>query len=234
MRRVGDQRSVQSRTLPVLLAVAVQACHHRDVAVNEPRAASNETHDDARASTSVAEAPVAEAPVAEAPITEAPIAEAPITEAPIAKTTDAEPPTSAPIVAAPTEPSSLLRLPGATVQASMISADGLRLGELACQVESMPLFGTLAIVASLAKHDRALDRCAVRGDATIATWTFAGGRTSDVEVSGAASAKVDACVRGVLKKIAAPFDARCSAVFLVGADTGADAGLARLQRAASE
>lgn len=134
--------------------------------------------------------------------------------------------------AAPVAAASLLAMPDANITTSDVTADGLRIAELACTVEQAPLMGTLVIIGSLAKQDRALDRCASKGDAVIVEWSFAKGRARDVVAHDAASKKVDACIAGVFRKLAGPFDARCSAVLLVGDDAGAEQGLARLRATA--
>lgn len=171
--------------------------------------------------------PAASEPAAVEPAVSEPAASEPVAVEPAAvEAAPVEAPASEPSVAAPRP---LVELPDATITMGEVSADGLRVAELACVVDSMPMFGALVIVASLAKQDRALDRCAPRGDAAIASWSFAKGHAKDVVVTGGGSPKIDACLTAALRKAAGPFDARCSAVLLVGAEAGADAALQRLR-----
>jgi hypothetical protein len=202
-----------------IAVLAFVGCRH-DAATAEPEVVTPRF----AATEPAASEPAATEPAATEPAVAEPAASEPAPVEPVAP----EAPAVEPPVAAPRP---LVELPGATITMGEVSADGLRVAELACVVDSMPMFGALVIVASLAKQDRALDRCAPRGDAAIASWTFAKGRAKDVVVTGGGSPKIDACLTAALRKAAGPFDARCSAVLLVGAEAGADAGLQRLRAA---
>ncbi len=107
------------------------------------------------------------------------------------------------------------RVADANVTVDSIAADGLELRELECAVDSMPMLGTLAIVGSLAKQKRAIDRCAPRGQAFEVTWTFTSGKVADAKVSGG-TASANACIAKAMSRAAAPLDGRCGAVLLAG------------------
>lgn len=201
-----------------LAVLAFVGCRH-DTGTAEPEVVTPRF----AATEPAASEPAVAEPAAPEPAAPEPAAVEPV---PVAEPVEA-PPEVPPAVG----PRPLVDLPGATITMGEVSADGLRVAELACVVDSMPMFGALVIVASLAKQDRALDRCAPRGDAAIASWSFANGRAKDVVVTGGGSPKIDACLTAALRKAAGPFDARCSAVLLVGAAAGADAGLQRLRAA---
>lgn len=127
---------------------------------------------------------------------------------------------------------SLVAVPGANVTVQEVEADGQRLAELACQADRLPLFGTLAVVASIAEQRKALSRCAPDGGAVALTWTFRGGKTREVEVEHASSARAGSCAAKVMQKVVAPFEARCGAVVLLGDPAGADRSLAELRAGA--
>ncbi|HET6584175.1 MAG TPA: hypothetical protein VFG69_12020 [Nannocystaceae bacterium] len=114
---------------------------------------------------------------------------------------------------APKKAASLV--PNANVNVESLAADGLELRELACAMESMPLFGTIAIAASLAKQKRAIDRCAPKGQAFAVTWTFIGGKVKDVAAVGGSDA-ANKCVAKAVARSAAPLEGRCGAVILAG------------------
>ncbi|MCA9707708.1 MAG: hypothetical protein KDK70_17795 [Myxococcales bacterium] len=134
--------------------------------------------------------------------------------------------------AGPLARASLVTVPDANISIHGVEADGQRLDELACQASNLPLFGSLAVVASIAEQKRALDRCAPGGGAVAVTWTFRGGKARDVTVEHASSSRTGACVAKAMQKVVAPFEARCGAVVLLGDPTGADRALAELRAAA--
>ena len=116
----------------------------------------------------------------------------------------------------PTAPTKAALVADANLNVESIAADGLELRELACAVEGgMPLFGTLAIVATLAKQKKAIDRCAPQGQAFTVTWTFAGGKVKQPVASGG-TAKANKCIATAFARAAAPIEGRCGAVVLAG------------------
>ena len=115
---------------------------------------------------------------------------------------------------APEKPAPLVA--DANLMVESIAADGLELRELACAVDGgMPLFGTLAIVATLAKQKRAIDRCAPKGQAFAVTWTFAGGKVKQPVARGGTPA-ANKCIASAVGRAAAPIEGRCGAVILAG------------------
>ena len=227
--------TIRPWTCLLLSSFVLGACRHDTASASPDEPARDEG--DAGLSVGSVEPPTSAAADSAALPTEKP---------PVSATAPAQQPTATPAstaAATPTvstvaakpepapEPRSLLDLPEASVTIGEVTADGLRVGEMACVV-SRPLLGSLAIVASLSKQDRALDRCAARGDVVIARWTVENGRPRDVTVSGGSSAKVNACVAAAMRKVSGSLDAQCQAVLLIGAPEGADAARARLIAAA--
>ncbi len=143
-------------------------------------------------------------------------------EALAAEASAAEPAESAP-------PSTVPALvPDANLSIESVEADGQRLRGLACRADRLPLFGSLAVVASIAEQKRALDRCAPEGAAVALTWESREGKARGIEVRGASPSKAGSCVAKVMRKTVAPFNARCGAVVLVGEPDGADRALETL------
>ncbi len=115
------------------------------------------------------------------------------------------------------------RVPGANLRVGSMEADGLKVQDFQCRVDGGgALFGTLAVVAVLAKRKKALDKCAPKGDAPDVSWAFQGGKTVDVEVRNV-DAKVAGCVAKAMAKVAAPLEGQCAAVILIGDRAGAEA-----------
>lgn len=146
-----------------------------------------------------------------------------------------EPSTESTAPAEPSEPTTpqataaLFSVPDANITIDGVSADGQRLDRLECRADDLPVFGSLAVVASIAEAKPALDRCAPKGGAVALTWSFRAGKARDIEVSRASSPAVGRCVAKAMRSVVAPFTARCGATVLVGDDTGADGALAALK-----
>lgn len=116
-------------------------------------------------------------------------------------------------------------VPDANLRVGSIAADGLELRDVACAVDDgPPMLGALVVVASLAKQHRAIDKCAPKGQAFAATWTFTRGKVKQPVVTGG-SASANACVARAIAKAIAPFEARCGAFVLAGKPEAAAATL---------
>src|SRR5262245_53549687 len=97
-----------------------------------------------------------------------------------------------------------------------LSSNGMEVRNLSCKLESGGLFGSMLIVAELAKHKAAFDKCAPAGAAFATSFTWRDGKTSDVKVSASSDAKANACVVATLKKTKAAVVGTCEAVVLTG------------------
>ncbi len=201
---------------------------------DEPEPAEPDVVDqEPTASPDVSEADPADAPspAAEAAPDSVPAAETASAAESAKAESETAPPDAAPPSADP-EPARFVLVPGANVSIESVEADGQRFVDLACQADSLPLLGSLAVVASIAEHKRALDRCAPKGGAVAVTWTFRKGKARDLKVHHASSERVGACVAKTMRKVVAPFGAQCGTVVLVGDTVGADEALAQLRSAA--
>jgi len=106
--------------------------------------------------------------------------------------------------------------PATSIGASSMTVDGLTVSDLSCDLQGGGFLGTMTIIGGLAERKKALDRCAPGGDTPTVTWTMKGGKTTTVEVEGAASAKVAKCVKKAMKKMRAAIDGRCSGIIHLG------------------
>lgn len=104
-----------------------------------------------------------------------------------------------------------------------LSSNGMEVRDLKCKLEKGGLFGSMLIVAELAKHKAALDKCAPGGAAFAVSFTWRDGKTSDVKVSASSDAKANACVIATLKKTKAAVVGTCESVVLTGAKDKAGA-----------
>ncbi len=126
----------------------------------------------------------------------------------------------------------LVAIPDANISVGAAETSGLRLQELACRADNRPLFGSMALLASIGEQKRAIDRCAPKGGAVVLAWSFRDGKARDVEVQRASSKRTGECVAKAMRKVQAPFAARCAVVVLAGDAEGADEALAELRAAA--
>lgn len=119
-------------------------------------------------------------------------------------------------------------LAGMKLNVDSLSADGQEVRQLSCEMEEGGLMATLTIVGTLAKQKAALDRCAPNGAAFATKFTWKGRATSDVKVTGPATAQQNSCVAKVLAQITPPTQGTCSVIVLVGNTKGAQAAAAAL------
>jgi hypothetical protein len=112
-----------------------------------------------------------------------------------------------------------------------LSSNGMEVRNLNCKLESGGLFGSMLIVAELAKHKAAFDKCAPGGAAFATSFTWRDGKTSDVKISASSDAKAEACVAATLKKTKAAVVGRCEAVVLAGNKAKAEAAADELTKA---
>ncbi|PRQ01242.1 hypothetical protein ENSA7_58470 [Enhygromyxa salina] len=83
------------------------------------------------------------------------------------------------------------------------------------------LFGSMALVATLADKKKAFDKCAPKGAAPIVRWDFEGSKTTVLDVDDP-SEQVAACVEKIMNKVPPTMKAQCRAMLLVGDKSGAE------------
>jgi hypothetical protein len=101
-----------------------------------------------------------------------------------------------------------------------LSADGLEMKKLACELDGGGFFGGIVVVGMVAKQKPAIDACAPAGASFAIDLDFRGGRTTARVASGGTPAQ-RACVQRALGRVAATLTGHCSAVLLAGAKTAA-------------
>lgn len=112
-----------------------------------------------------------------------------------------------------------------------LSSNGMEVRNLKCKLESGGLFGSMLIVAELAKHKAAFDKCAPGGAAFATSFTWRDGKTSDVKISASSDAKGNACVAATLKKTKAAVVGTCEAIVLTGNKAKSEAAADELGKA---
>ncbi len=105
---------------------------------------------------------------------------------------------------------------GAKITMDSLSADGLEMQKLSCDLDSGGFFGGIAVVGMVAKQKAALDACAPEGAAFSVDLDFRGGRTA-ASVSAGGTPAQRACIKRALSRVFATVGGRCSAVVLAGA-----------------
>ena len=103
----------------------------------------------------------------------------------------------------------------AKITMGSISADGLELRDLSCELDGGGLFGGLAVVGALAKQKPAIDACAPDGATFGVDFAFHGGRTTAKVATGGETSQ-RACVQRALARVHAPLEGRCTAKLLAG------------------
>jgi hypothetical protein len=114
-------------------------------------------------------------------------------------------------------------VPGANLTVGSMTVNDMTVNELECRLEGMGFMAAMQLVGAIAAQKKAMDRCAPKGDAPRVSWTFSGGSTKDVEVTGASSSKVEKCVAKAAAKMKSGMNGACAAFFLIGAEAGAKA-----------
>lgn len=113
-------------------------------------------------------------------------------------------------------------VPNANLSVGSIDVDGMTAKDISCRLESgggFGIFGAMmgpsVAIGSLAKKKAQLDACAPGGAEPRVTWSFAGGRTTQVSVDGVPD-KVKSCVEKVVKSAVATADGECAATLVAG------------------
>lgn len=106
---------------------------------------------------------------------------------------------------------------------AQLSADGQEVRNLTCELESGGLFGTIAVVSTLAKQKQALDACAPEGAAFSVKWNFAKGKVDSIKFLSSTKKDKEACVAAALQLVRTDLGGTCTAIILTGKQAGAHA-----------
>lgn len=131
------------------------------------------------------------------------------TAAPTMSASASAAPTAEPAAAPPADAP-----PGTNLTVSSMNADGLEVSDLSCAIQDGGLLASVLIVGTLASKKTALKACAAGGDKPRITWTYAGGRVTDVKVKAKTKA-IETCVASAIKTIKAPIKGRCAATIVL-------------------
>ncbi len=103
---------------------------------------------------------------------------------------------------------------GANLRVGSATVDGLTVEDFACRVEGggLGLLGSAAVIGSLAKKKRSLDKCGEKGERVRVAWTAKGGRITKASGEG----KSATCVAKLLAKLESPVTGDCVANFVLG------------------
>lgn len=105
---------------------------------------------------------------------------------------------------------------GMTLQADNLSADGVTVRSLSCDLNSGGFLALLGVVASIAPQKTALDACAPAGAAYEVNWKWEGGKTGAVTVGRSTLPAANGCVQKALQATTSGVDGSCKAILLVG------------------
>lgn len=119
-----------------------------------------------------------------------------------------------------------------TIQMDSISADGMELRDLSCDVEQGGFLAPTLVVAALATHKADIDACAPTGAAFSLKWSWTS-PTPAVEVTDSSDRARDSCIADVIGKAEAPVVGSCSAILLAGEATAAANAATALQAKAA-
>ncbi len=119
-----------------------------------------------------------------------------------------------------------------TIQMDSITADGVELRDLSCEVEQGGLLAPTLVVAALATHKADIDACAPQGAAFALKWSWTSA-TPTVEVTDSSERSKDSCIADVIRKAEAPVVGSCSAILLAGEPTAAANAATALQTKAA-
>lgn len=111
-----------------------------------------------------------------------------------------------------------------------LSSDGLEVRKLTCKLQSGGLFGSMLIVAELAKQRQALDSCAAAGGAFLTEFTWQTGKPTSATVLASNVPKANACVISALKKTQAVVVGTCKGILLTGDKSKAEAAAEKLAK----
>ncbi len=111
-----------------------------------------------------------------------------------------------------------------------LSSDGLEVRKLTCKLQSGGLFGSMLIVAELAKQRKVLDACAAAGGAFLAEFTWQTGKPTSAAILASNQPKANGCVLDALKQTKAVVVGTCKGILLTGDKGKAEAAADKLAK----
>lgn len=111
-----------------------------------------------------------------------------------------------------------------------LSSDGLEVRKLNCKLQSGGMFGSMLIVAELAKQRKTLDACATAGGAFLLEFNWQTGKPTTATVLATNLPKASACVTDALKQTRAVVVGTCKFILLTGDKTKAEAAADKLAK----
>lgn len=111
---------------------------------------------------------------------------------------------------------------GMTLEADSMSADGVTIRHLACDLNRGGFMALIGVVSSIAGQKTALEACAPAGGAFALDWTWNKGKTAAVTVGNSSIAAKNACVQTAMQATTSGVDGVCKGILLIGDAAGAE------------
>jgi hypothetical protein len=118
---------------------------------------------------------------------------------------------------------------GTKLNVGELSADGLTVLDMTCELDQGGFLASAMVVGALAKQKKALDACGPQGAATRASFKWEGAKTSEISVLAASDDKAGKCVAKTLGKVKAAMGGQCTVTILSGPTDKAKAAAASLK-----
>lgn len=111
---------------------------------------------------------------------------------------------------------------GMTLEADSMSADGVTIRHLSCDLNSGGFLALIGVVSSIAGQKPALAACAPAGGAFALDWTWSQGRTAAVTIGNSSLPGKNACVQTAMRATTSGVDGICKGILLIGDAAGAE------------
>lgn len=118
---------------------------------------------------------------------------------------------------------------GTTLNVGELSADGLTVLDMTCELDQGGFLASAMVVGALAKQKKALDACAPQGAATRASFKWEGTKTGGISVLATSDEKAGKCVAKALGQVKAAMGGQCTVTILSGPTDKAKAAAAGLK-----
>jgi hypothetical protein len=105
-------------------------------------------------------------------------------------------------------------IPGANLHIGSMTVNDFTVTDLSCKVSGGMFMAGTQIVAGLASKKK-LKKCGPKGEKPVVKWTYAGGKTKNIEVSEAKGSTAS-CIKKTMKSIKVGVNATCSATLVMG------------------
>jgi hypothetical protein len=115
-----------------------------------------------------------------------------------------------------------------TLQADQISADGVTLQHLSCDLNGGGFMALMGVIASVSSQKTALTACDPAGGAFEVSWTWSNGKAGAVTVTNSSLPAKNRCVQAALSATTSGVDGMCKGTLLVGDPAAAERAAAAL------